>query len=491
MLQPQKSIARELLATRFKLITVVLACLAAASVPITVLLVLHPSLLHSGLEQRSSLTVTAVALIVALTFAAVQMCALMASQARSKQFIRAITDSVPVRLAYFDNQHRFQFVNQMLCDRFGKTRDAFIGRTLQEITNNTPSAAVAQRMQEVLRGNPQSFEYLDHFNGRDCFIETHLIPHVGSRGEIRGVFGVGTDITRLKSVEQSLTRQTAILHTVIEAIPDMVALWDRNACYRLVNRAFEHWRGDRADLIGHTITEVDGAAEYELRRPWIERALAGETVTFHREYPLDEKVRHVSITYLPLRLEDGTVDGFIGITQDVTYHREESMRLTLLSERDALTGLLNRAGFDSYLNKHTLDGQGSALAVLYIDLDRFKPINDTYGHATGDAVLREFSQRLLSLTRHGDAVARLGGDEFGIVLRGLTDSVHASKVADKLVELARIPFLVDGRSLSIGASVGVALNATREGGWRGLVARADAMTYQAKSAGRDRSVTEQ
>ena len=491
MLQSQKSVARELLATRFKLSTLVLACIAAALIPTTVLLALHPSLFHSGLEQRSSLTVTAIALIVALALAALQMCALMTSQARSKQFIRAITDSVPVRLAYFDNQQRFQFVNQMLCDRFGKTHDAFIGRTLEEITRSTPSAAVAQRMEAVLRGSPQTFEYLDHVDGRDCFIETHLIPHTGARGEIRGVFGVGTDITRQKTVEQSLTRQTAILHTVIEAIPDMIALWDRNACYRLVNRAFEQWRGDRSDLIGRTIAEVDGAAEYELRRPWIESALAGETVTFHREYPLDERVRHVSVTYLPLRLEDGTVDGFIGITQDITYHREESMRLTLLSERDALTGLLNRAGFDAYLNKHTFDGQGRALAVLYIDLDRFKPINDTYGHATGDAVLREFSQRLLSLTRHGDAVARLGGDEFGIVLRGLPDSSLASRVADKVVEIARIPFLVDGRSLTIGASVGVALDADREGGWRGLVGRADAMTYQAKSAGRGRRASEE
>jgi diguanylate cyclase (GGDEF)-like protein/PAS domain S-box-containing protein len=489
-LQLQQSVTRELLATRFKLSTVVFACTIAASIPVTVLLALHPSLLHSGLEQRSSLTVTAGALIVALALAALQMCALMASQARSKQFIRAITDSVPVRLAYFDNQQRFQFVNQVLCDRFGKTHDAFIGRTLQEIAQNTRSVAVAQRMQEVLRGKPQSFEYCDHFDGRDCFIETHLLPHFGSRGEIRGVFGVGTDITRLKSVEQSLTRQTATLHTVLEAIPDMVAVWDRNARYRLVNRAFEDWRGERQDVIGRTIAEVDGAAEYEQRRPWIERALAGETVTCHQEYPLDEKVRHVSVTYLPLRLEDGTVDGFIGITQDITYHREESMRLTLLSERDALTGLLNRAGFDSYLNKHTFDGQGSALAVLYIDLDRFKPINDTYGHASGDAVLREFSQRLLSLTRHGDAVARLGGDEFGIVLRAVSDASHASKVADKVVEIARIPFQVAGESLTIGASVGVALNAEREGSWRGLVARADAMTYQAKSAGRDCSATE-
>ncbi len=145
---------------------------------------------------------------------------------------------------------------------------------------------------------------------------------------------------------------------------------------------------------------------------------------------------------------------------------------------------MNRAGFEAYLTRQTAEGHAASLALLYIDLDRFKPINDTYGHAVGDAVLREFAQRLLGLTRHTDAVARIGGDD--IVLRHIVDPTVAAEVATKIVDLARLPILVDGRSLTIGASVGIALGADGSGGWKALVTRADAMSYQAKSAGRNR-----
>lgn len=284
-------------------------------------------------------------------------------------------------------------------------------------------------------------------------------------------------------------RQTATLNAIVEAIPAMVAVWDSQLRYRVVNKAFERWRGrSRKDVIGRSIEEVAGRAEYEISLPWIVRAMAGETVCYEKEYPGAKETRNVAVTYMPLRLEDDSIGGIIAVAQDVTLDREERIRLLSLSERDPLTGLLNRGGFERFLKERVAAGQGASLAVLFIDLDHFKPINDTHGHAAGDDVLRAFSVLLQSLVRPTDAVARLGGDEFAIVLLGVRRPEDARMVADKVVQMARQPIITSGKAIKVGASVGVAFNSEREGGWSGLVARADAMAYAAKTGGRGRTV---
>jgi diguanylate cyclase (GGDEF)-like protein len=152
--------------------------------------------------------------------------------------------------------------------------------------------------------------------------------------------------------------------------------------------------------------------------------------------------------------------------------------------------LLNRAGFQNYLSQKVQQGEGGCCGLLYIDLDRFKPINDTYGHAIGDEVLREFAVRLREAVRPSDAVARLGGDEFAVVMPGLREAKHAAATAQKILELANLPFTVGQQQLRLSASVGVALNAAAAGGWQGLVQRADALLYQSKAAGRARFMLE-
>jgi diguanylate cyclase (GGDEF)-like protein/PAS domain S-box-containing protein len=408
----------------------------------------------------------------------------------SEQFIRGITDNVPVRLAYFDAQHRFQFVNQVLCDRLGKPREALIGKTLHELIDVAadPAAALTEPLQLALRGQAQRLEYTDGSGSRPVHIQTHLIPDVAPGGEIRGVFGVGLDISHEVTSRREVSRQAAALEAIVDAIPAMVGVCDTDLRFQLVNRAYQGWRGKPGqELIGRNLRDVLSPVEFERSYPWIQRALAGETVSYEIERPLDADARHLSMTYIPLRMADGTVAGFIGMAEDITQHREENMRLLLLAERDPLTGLLNKAGFESYLSKRVSQGEGAAMGVLYIDLDHFKPINDTHGHNTGDEVLRQFAMRLHSVVRPTDAVARLGGDEFAVVLMGIRDPENAGLIADKIVALARHPIQVGDLVLHIGASIGAAVNANAEGGWKGLVARADAMSYRAKAEGRSRS----
>jgi diguanylate cyclase (GGDEF)-like protein/PAS domain S-box-containing protein len=325
--------------------------------------------------------------------------------------------------------------------------------------------------------------------GRVVPVSHMVIAHRDAVGRVSRYTSLMREITSEVAARKELARKTSTLDAVVEAIPAIVAVWDTDTRYQLVNRAFERWRGrGREDFLGFTIEQATGADEFAQSQSWINRTLAGETVVYEKEYPDRRDYRHMSVTYTPLRLDDGSVGGFIGVAQDITHHQEERLRLVSLSEHDPLTGLLNRAGFESFLIDKVQRGEGARLAVLYIDLDHFKPINDRYGHATGDEVLRQFAARIKSAVRPSDAVARLGGDEFAIVLVGVRDPIHVAGVADKIVEASLLPFEVDKLTLKVSASVGAAYDAELEGGWKGLVSRADAKVYEAKAAGRGRCI---
>ena len=295
-------------------------------------------------------------------------------------------------------------------------------------------------------------------------------------------------IARLRSAsEEKLATQTSILNTVVDEIPAMVAIWDRDFRYRLVNKAFERWRGrPREAVIGRKIVEISGEKEFAISKPWIERAMRGEVVSYEKEYDEGE-IRHVKASYSPLFLNDGSVGGVVAMAQDITHHHEERARLKRLSERDGLTKLLNRPAFELWLSERITADDGRLLAVLFIDLDHFKPVNDQYGHAAGDAVLQEFARRLQSVIRPTDVAARLGGDEFAVALCGIRSHGDAQRVADNILTATKAPMQIGKEGISIGASVGIATNASGEGGWQSLIQHADEMLYRAKRTGRGRS----
>jgi diguanylate cyclase (GGDEF)-like protein/PAS domain S-box-containing protein len=286
-------------------------------------------------------------------------------------------------------------------------------------------------------------------------------------------------------------RHTQILHAISEAIPATVVIVDSQGRYRFVNSAFERYVGRSAtDIIGRTAVDILGAEEVARRKPYMLKALAGEAVSFTLDYPGEQGTTHLSLTCIPLRL-DGEVDGFVGIGQDVTTQRREQDRLTHLAERDPLTGLFNRAGFEQRVERKVAAGEGESLALLFIDLDHFKPVNDRLGHLAGDRLLQGFAMRLGEAVRGSDVVARLGGDEFAVLLAGVRDEATARAVADKVLAAANRPFDLEGNTVKIGASVGVAFSARSDANWRELLARADALLYQAKAAGRGRQMVEE
>jgi diguanylate cyclase (GGDEF)-like protein/PAS domain S-box-containing protein len=200
----------------------------------------------------------------------------------------------------------------------------------------------------------------------------------------------------------------------------------------------------------------------------------------------DGTVRWFENCYTPVRDEANRLLEIEGILIDISERKAAEARIANLARTDVLTGLANRMTFSDHLRQAFATAQrGSrAFAVLYLDLDRFKEVNDTLGHHAGDRLLQEVARRLRDVTREIDLVARLGGDEFAIVQSGIDDSAAAGTLAEKLIEVVSAPYAFDGNDVRIGVSIGISLYEGSVGSPDALLMQADQALYRAKHAGR-------
>jgi diguanylate cyclase (GGDEF)-like protein/PAS domain S-box-containing protein len=271
-------------------------------------------------------------------------------------------------------------------------------------------------------------------------------------------------------------------------LPVLVAFIDRDYRYHFVNSRYEdHFGVDKTHFLGKSVEEVIGTGAYQIYRPFLERAAAGEPQLFEIESHAGVRPVHFFVKLLPQYDDDDRITGYHFIHQDVTDHKVENQRLSQLVRADALTGLLNRAGFETAIvdamarSQHHL----SAMALFYLDVDRFKTINDQYGHQIGDKLLRAFASRLVRAVRSADVAARLGGDEFVVIAEGVRNVDDVRSIAGKILRAMRPEFDFNGTTLSITASIGVAIYAGEPIKVEDLVQRADAALYRAKDGGRN------
>ncbi|CAJ1391353.1 unnamed protein product [Effrenium voratum] len=237
-----------------------------------------------------------------------------------------------------------------------------------------------------------------------------------------------------------------------------------------------------ATLLG-LVARVDDAGFQEVRSALIEgRAFSGIECQV-RSGGTDQYWR---ISGRPIRDDAGTPAGFVGTVRDITAEKEAKNQIIRLAHRDTLTGLYNRASFTERLENavRTLERYGTPFTLLFLDLDKFKLVNDTYGHPVGDRLLAEVSKRIQAIVRKDDCVARLGGDEFAIILEQSNDAVFAAKLASRLIASVLEAYVIDGETLWIGVSVGIALAPQHGTRPEQILRNADLALYRAKEDGR-------
>lgn len=200
----------------------------------------------------------------------------------------------------------------------------------------------------------------------------------------------------------------------------------------------------------------------------------------------DNQYRWVSLSGKPLYGHDGEFVGYRGVASDITESRNSEERISFLAHNDALTGLVNRTKFSHHVSEMIADRRVPFWAVMYLDLDGFKMVNDRRGHATGDSLLEAVAARLREQVREGDVVARLGGDEFAILCRSAGASEALSAIAERIVQALSAPYELPGghRISDVGVSIGIAIGGADGRTQRELLNNADLALYRAKSEGK-------
>lgn len=374
----------------------------------------------------------------------------------------------------------------------GWTREEALGRNLAELIippamregHNRGMQAFTRSGTGPVIGNRLEVTAL-HRDGHE--IPVQLSVAAMREGEAYVANAFLHDISFRREVARRLESSERRLREITANLPTLIAYVDREHRYQFCNQTYQTWYGvDPQRIVGMHVREAIDNEFYEKRRLGLDTALAGQRWETDLETDTRQGRKHVHIQYLPDIDPDGQVQGCYALTIDITAQKAAEAELLQQARIDTLTGLPNRRCFNERLAEALARSRRSqhAMALLFLDVDHFKQINDTLGHAAGDQVLKTFAARLKDSVRNTDTVARLAGDEFTIILEGLHNADEPHAIARKILENIRQPILLPDRTLEVGTSIGVAFSdaSCTEAE---LTAKADDALYEAKRAGRN------
>ena len=421
---------------------------------------------------------------------------------------RNMLDHAAEPIYFKDLQSRFIAVSRALATVHGREPEELLGLTDFDVfTAEHASAAYADEQRVIATGIAMlgKEERETWPNRGDTWVTTNKRPLRDLDGDIVGTFGISRDISRTVNAEQDavrtadalalahadLSRVEAQLRTVLDTSTDAIVLYDANLCYQYLNAAAMRVTEDPSgNSLGQTDRELGrDEAFLAVWEAGLRSVLAtGEGCPVEFSVGSGRDLRWFASHLAPQReSEHGTPVGVVASTREVTELRHAQSKLAHQAVHDPLTGLANRVLLVDRLTQALLrmERQPGRLALLFIDLDHFKVINDTHGHETGDRLLVEVGERLTAIARRLDTVARFGGDEFVLLCEKLSTDEDVRVVADRVVRGIGEPFFNDGIELNVTASVGVVVTGDPYAGCENLVRDADAAMYQAKERGRD------
>ncbi|MBA1244807.1 bifunctional diguanylate cyclase/phosphodiesterase [Pseudomonas japonica] len=417
-----------------------------------------------------------------------------------------VFQQAPTGKALVDLTGHFTEVNAKLCELTGYSRTELMSQTFVAITHADDLQADLSLHAELLDGRRNTYSLEKRYirkDGTAVWVELSVALVRDARGDPQHLIADILDISLRKQDEAllkdyqaelerrvqvrtaELVRSRSTLQTITDNLPILISHVDKDLRYLFNNDVYRQVFGVAPQaLVGRRIQDVLSPALYEELLPWFRRALAGErTVNDHVHYVAD-RTRVWAATYIP-DIRDGEVHGFFVMSQDVTERKQVERSLRDKAMRDPLTGLPNRRALTELLAQMGQE-PASSFAMLFLDLDGFKAVNDAFGHDVGDELLKEVALRLQQTVRKADFVCRLAGDEFVVVAEGIASEAIAGRIAEKVCSALAQPFLLSAGTADISASVGVALRSRHPlDELDNILNLADAAMYEAKRRGRN------
>lgn len=390
--------------------------------------------------------------------------------------------------------------SEMMFQIFGLDPATFEGRAedWQRAVHPDDLARCQDEMtQAIATGRPMNFDFrIVHGDGRIHDVNASATVFYDSEGHPLRMLGTNYDVTERKRMERELAEKHELLRVTLHSIGDAVITTDARGRVQWLNPVAERMTGwGNAEAAGqplsavfHIVDEATGAPEMCRVSRCLVDTPDDERLTLTQLIARDGRTYGIEDSAAPIRDAQGQVLGVVLVFHDVTEQRRMGHEMSFRATHDELTGLVNRSEFESRLQRALSDSQqrDSEHALMYIDLDQFKLVNDACGHAVGDQLLRQVTELLHSSVRSRDTLARLGGDEFGVILEHCSVE-QAERVAQKICDqMEEFRFVHEGRRFRIGTSIGLVPLDKRWSNSDAIMQAADTSCYAAKEAGRNR-----
>ncbi|CAA9423381.1 MAG: diguanylate cyclase/phosphodiesterase (GGDEF & EAL domains) with PAS/PAC sensor(s) [uncultured Pyrinomonadaceae bacterium] len=389
---------------------------------------------------------------------------------------------------------KLDYVNQRTLRYFGMTGKQLIGEGWQAVIHPDDLPTVVEHWTKSLTtGADYAVEF--RLKRADGDYRWHSGLATAGRdpdGNIIKWFGTNTDVEDKKSAEKIQRESEYKLRTLLASMSEGLVQVNNDEVIEFVNDRFCEMSGyARGEMLGKITYEIlfdeeNGKFVREANR------LRSKGISSQYELPLKKKTGETWWSIVggtPITNAEGEVVGTMGVFTDITTRKRAEEQLLHDAFHDSLTGLANRALFMDHLRMTIERGKSrhsNSYAILFLDFDRFKVINDSLGHSEGDNLLKFIAQRLKVATRTGDLVARLGGDEFVVLLSELAEDGDAVKVAERIQDSLKNSFDLNGHEIFISASIGIALSASGHKRAEDMVRDADIAMYRAKAKGKAR-----
>ena len=405
---------------------------------------------------------------------------------KQKQQYQLVFDHSPVLIAFLDHTYCYRFANKRYCEWVGVSEASIVGSHLEQVLSQKAFALTKPKIDLALAGEEVNFEArIAHASGDQKWVDATYVPDIDAEGVIHGVYAFIVDIDERK--QEAFELQT--LKLAVEKGIEGFALHDQSGNFTFVNSAQAAMYGyDESELIGKSWQSLYLTEQVEIIRntyfPLLlsEGQWRGELKGLRK----DGTNFDVEVSLTLLKDASGNNSGLFCSCRDISERKRTQEELDFLAYHDHLTGLPNRLLFKERLELALIRARRreSIVAVLFIDLDHFKHINDTLGHSVGDQLLQLVATRIKSVFRAEDTVARLSGDEFTVLLTDITSRESVDLILDKLLQAFRKPVSVGDHEFYQSISVGVSLYPSDGQDVESLMKNADAAMYRAKEEGR-------